>query len=72
MGFIQQTKDQIIKNARNNVTDYTSNLRKYRAELFYNSKWTTDENNRLETLLKEIQKAYENLICLFSKTTQYV
>lgn len=57
---------------RNNVTDYTSNLRKYRVELYYNSKWTTDENNRLQTLLKKFQKAPENLICLFSKTMQYV
>lgn len=47
MGFTQQNKDEIIKNARNNVTDCVSNLTKYRAELFYNSKWTTDENNGL-------------------------
>lgn len=47
MGFTQQNKDEIIKNPRNNVTDCMSNLTKYRAELFYNSKCTTDGNFKL-------------------------
>lgn len=61
MGFTQQNKDEIIKNPRNNVTDCMSNLTKYRAELFYNSKCTTEGKNRLETLLKKTQKPSERV-----------